>query len=234
MNLDLVNNIVNDMKNNKFVQNFIKELQNYMEDTISKNSYINIEKGDMTLVNPTNNEDKITAMYRDKMYVERANILNNYAKQTFNKGQMYYIYDKNSQIEGGYNLCICEEGKSHTIIEANKEDLPNGARIGSVLRKQGEDYIIDKDATEEIATEIYNMKDRLVKEQTEYLESKRIEGHIYEMAENTGDRAWLADVTNKSDDAIEVVEEINFPTELLLDGKEGDLFIFKNGEYQKY
>lgn len=230
MNLDLVNNIINDVKNNKFVQNFINELQNYLENSISKKSFYNIEKEDIPLVNPTHNGNKITAKYRDKMLAERDNILNNYAKQTLNKGQMYYIYSKNSKMVDGYNLCICEEGKSHTILEVSKDNLPNGARIGSVLRKSEDSYILDEEATKEITEEIYNMKEELLEEQTEFLESKRIEGHIYEMSENAGDRAWLFDITNNSNEG---VEEISFPKELLNDSKKGDLFIYKNGEYQK-
>lgn len=234
MNLDLVNNIVNDVKNNQFVQNFIKELQNYLENNLSKNNYINAEKEEILLANPIYNGNKITTKYRDKMYIERFHILNNYAKQTVEKGQMYYIYDKNSKILDGYNICICEEGRSHDIITVDKNELPNGAKIGSVLRKIGNKFDLDEEATNEIEQEIYSMKNQFLKEQTDFLESKRIEGHIYEMSENCGDRAWLYDITNKNHQGIEVVEEIDFPTELLNSGKEGDLYIFKDGEYQKY
>lgn len=231
MNLDLINNIVNDVKNNKFVQNFIKELQNYLENNISNNSHMNIEKEDIPLVNPTHKGNKIIAKYRDKMLTQRGNILNNYAKQTLNKGQMYYIYNNNSKMTDSYNLCICEEGKSHTIIEASKDNLPNGSRIGSVLRKSGDSYILDEEATKEISEEIYNMKDELLKEQTKFLQSKRIEGHIYEMSQNVGDRAWLFDITNRNNEG---VEEIEFPKEFLKDSKEGDLFIYKDGQYEKF
>lgn len=231
MNLDLINNIVNDVKNNKFVQNFIKELQNYLENNVSNNSYMNIEKEDIPLVNPTHNGNKIIVKYRDKMLTQRGNILNNYAKQTLNKGQMYYIYSKNSKMADGYNLCICQEGKSHTIIEKSKDNLPNGSKIGSVLRKSGDSYILDEEATKEITEEICNMKDELLKEQTKFLQSKRIEGHIYEMSENAVDRAWLFDITNGSNEG---VEEIEFPKEFLKDSKEGDLFIYKDGQYEKF
>ena len=234
MNLDLVNNIVKDLKNNKLVQGFIKELQNYLESSISKNSYTNIEREDIPLVNSTNNENKITANYRDKMYIKRADILNNYAKSTLDKGKMYYIYDKNSKMSDGYNLCICEEGNSHTVIEKSKADLPKGAKIGSVLRAVEDEFVLDEEATKEISQEIYIMQDELLEEQTRFLESKRIEGHIYEMSENSGNRAWLCDITNGNGDGIEEVEEIDFPKELLNDGKEGDLFIYENGRYQKY
>ena len=231
MNLDLVNNLVNDVKNNKFVQNFIKELRNYLENSRSENSYVNSKREDIPLVNTTHNVNKIITKYRDQMLIERANILEKYAKQTLNKGEMYYIYSKNSKMTNGYNLCICEEGKSHTVVKTDRSNLPNGAKIGSVLRKSEEGYTLDEEATKEIAKEIDNMKSKLLKEQMEFLESKRIEGHIYEMSENNGDRACLFDITNGNN---EEIEEIDFPMELLKDSKEGDLFTYKNGEYQKY
>lgn len=231
MNLNLANNIVNDVKNNKFVQNFIRELQSYLETSISKDNYMNSEKEEIPLVNPTHNGNKIIAKYRDQMLTERANILNNYAKQTLSKGEMYYIYSKNSKMTDGYNLCVCEEGKSHTILEISKDNLPNESKIGSILRKSGDSYTLDEEATKDIAKEIDNMKSELLEEQTEFLESKRMEGHIYEMSENSGDRAWLFDITSGSNEG---VEEIDFPIDLLKDSKEGDLFLYKNGEYQKH
>lgn len=234
MKLDLVNNIVNDMKNNKMVQSFIKELQNYLESNISKNGNINIGKEDILLDNPTYNGNKITTKYRDKMYINRANILNNYAKQTLDKGKMYYIYDKNSKMAEGYNLCICEEGNSHTIIEKSKDELPRGAKIGSVLRITENKFVLDEESTKAISKEINKMKEEILDEQTNFLESKRIEGHIYEMSEKSDDRAWLYDITNGNNNVQEEVEEIEFPKELLKDGKEGDLFIYQNGEYQRY
>ena len=88
-----------------------------------------------------------------------------------------------------------------------------------------------KEATKEVEEKTYNMKAELLKEQTEYLKSKRMEGHIYEMSENNGDRAWLFDITSGSNEG---VEEIDFDIDLLKTSKEGDLFIYKNGKYQKY
>lgn len=231
MDLEQFDNIVHMTKNDVFVQKFIKELQNKLKDNISLNNRVNVEKEGIQLVNPTHKENRIIAKYRDKMYTERAHILNKYAKLTIDKGKMYYIYDKNSKMLDGYNLCICEEEKSHTIIEVSKEELPKKIKIGSILRKHGENYMLDKETTEKISQEIYNMKDELLKEQTEFLESKRIEGHIYEMSENSGDRAWLFDITSGSNEG---VEEIDFPQELLQNAKERDLFIYKNEEYQKY
>ncbi len=217
MKLDLINGIAN---NTKFVQDFIKELQDYLE-----------RKEDISLINPIHKGNKIITEFRDKMYIERSKILNDYAKQTIDKGQMYYIYDKNSKLEYVYNLCICEDEKSHIIIEANRNILPNDAKMGSILRKLKDSYTLDNEATKDISEKIEKMKDELLEKQTEFLNSKRIEDHIYEVSENGKDRIWLFDITSNSDEAL---EEIDFPKELLQNAKVGDLFIYKNGEYKQY
>lgn len=221
MNLDLINNMLN-IQNNKFIKNFMLELQKYIE--------ANSKKEAMILPDSIDNETKIITEYRDKMLIERSHILNNYAKQTLNKGQMYYIYSKNSKLENGYNLCICEEEKSHVVIEASIDDLPYGAQIGSVLRNVNGSYVIDEDATKDITEKFSKMKEQLLEQQAIFLESARIEGHIYELSEKADDRVWLFDITNESTNAL---EEIEFPDELLSSSNEGDLFIYKNGEYYK-
>lgn len=222
MNLDLVNSLADSVKNNKLLQNFAKELQNYLA-----NSYI--EKGETQLLNPTFEKNRLTTKYRDEMNIRRNGILNEYAKQTCDKGEMYYIYSKNSKREDAYNLCICEEDKSHEIIEESKDNLPYEAQIGSVLRKKENRYILDEEATKEIAEAINDMKEKILEEQNEYLESKRIEGHTYELAEKYEDRAILFDITNNDSEGI---EEIDFPKELLEDSSEGNSFIYINGEYK--
>ena len=226
MNLDLVNKLFNNTNKSKSIQNFIEELQNHL-----KNNMFNIKKEEISLLDTSFNGNKITTKYRDKMLLERSSILNNYASKTSKKGEMYYIYGKNSKMENGYNLCICEKEKSRIVIEEATNNLPEGAEIGSVLRKNEDNYILDEEATSIISEEIENMKERILEEQTEFLSSNRIEGHIYELSEKNEDRAWLFDITNNSSEGI---EEIDFPQELLADSKEGDLFIYKDGEYQKY
>ena len=228
MNLDLIQNIINGARDNKLVQNFIKELQNYLEKNNSNTKGEGIHLMDINL-----NSNKLITKYRDKMLTARNDILNNYAKQTLDKGEMYYIYSKNSNLQNTYNLCVCEEGQSHIVIEANRNELPEGIEVGSVLRKLGENYILDDEATETIREQINEMQDQLIEEQAEFLESRRIEGHIYEMSEKTSDRAFLFDITDSSV-SDEEIEEIDFPIELLQDASEGDMFKYINGNYEKY
>ena len=224
MNLDLINGLFNEVKNSKFAKDFIYELQNYLEKMVSKNT----NKED-NILKFFMHDEKLITIFRDKMLIERSNILNNYAKQTLENGEMYYIYDKNSNVPDCYNVCACDEEKSHLVFEINKENLPEGIEVGSVLRKIDENYILDELATKSIEEEIYNMEENILKMQNEYLENCRIEGHTYEISEINEDRVWLFDI---SDGNSEALEEIDFPLELLEEIKENDLVIYENGNYK--
>lgn len=234
MNLDLVNNLFNNLKENKFVQNFMEELSNYIENNITNNSKTlntnyegnNLFSDDLTLYG-----NKIIAKYRDKILTARSNILQNYAENTKNTGEMYYIYGENEI--NSYNLCICETEKSHEVITKQIEDLPKGANLGSVLRKQGDEFTLDTEATQIVEEKINTMIKEKIEEQNQYLDSKRIEGHIYEVGEKYSGRIWLYDLNDVVGGGMEGIEEIEFPKDLYEIAKEGDVFVYKNGEYQK-
>ena len=73
-----------------------------------------------------------------------------------------------------------------------------------------------------------------IKEQNQYLENKRIDGQVYEVGEKYSGRIWLYDLNNISGGGIEGVEEIKIPKDLYETAKEGDLFVYENGEYKKH
>ena len=237
MNLDLVNDLFNNLKENKFVQNFIKELSNYLEKTLITNNQISKENNTWNNLLADNLEigsKKIISKYKNEMLLERTNILQNYASKTKDKGEMYYVYDINSGEKNTYNLCICEPSKSHEVITKKIEDLPKDTNLGSVLRKQGNDFILDEKDTEVIGNQINNMIKEKIKEQDQFLNSQRIDGHIYEVDEKYSGRIWLYDLNNKANGGLEGIEEIEFPKDLYDSAKKGDKFIYQNGEYQKW
>ena len=77
---------------------------------------------------------------------------------------------------------------------------------------------------------------KLLNEQEKEVMARRIEGHLYEFTEKSGDRAWLIDKNmpkNEEGTAFEVFEEIDFQKELLSTAKEGEVYQYINGEYRK-
>lgn len=234
MNLELVNDLFNNFKENKIVQNFMKELSNYLENTITNNNKIsnndfnNLHLGDLTLY-----EENVIGKFRDKMLTERLEILQRYSQNSKEKGEMYYIYDVNSNDMNSFNLCICEPGRSHEVIIKQKEELPEGVNLGNVLRKQDNGFALDHEATKSVGKEINMMIKEKIEEQHKYLDSKRVEGHTYEVGEKYNGRIWLYDLDNVQGGGIEGIEEIEFPKDLYKDAKEGDLFIYQNGKYER-
>ncbi len=236
MNLDLINNLFNNLKENEFVQNFMKELSEHLENNIGNNSntvssvgeWNNLLSDDLTIDN-----QKVIAKYRDEMLTERNNILQKYAENTKESGEMYYIYNISENEKNSYNLSNCITEKSNEVITKQIEELPEGAGPGSVLREQNGSFILDVEATETVGEEINQMIQEKLKQQDKYLDSKRIEGHVYEVGEKYSGRIWLYDLSNNANGGMEGIEEIEFPKDLYQIAKEGDLFIYKNGEYQK-
>ena len=223
MELNIFNiNLNMDNKNREEVSDFIKELSDYLESDNERQ---------LSILDQVQKSEKVTVMYRDKMYVERNKILSNYAKENQDKGVLYYIYNK-VQDANAYCLSICEENKSNVVIEANKEELPEGVSVDTVLRQENGKYIVDTRATFIVRKQIEKMVNKLLKEQEQYLQSNRVEGHIYEVGEVERDRIWLYDITKNDVNGIEAFEEIQFPLELINKVTEGTKVIYRNGKYE--
>lgn len=220
MNLDLFKNLINSTKENNIVQNFINELGEALE----KNS----ERNEITLVDKMLNGRKLTASYRDKINIEKGNIISNYSKKTSDKGDLYYIYSRN--LNNTYNVGIEKDGIYQGDIEVEEEELPMGAGVDSILRVKNGRYLIDEKATEVVQEELIELINRLLEEQDKTLKEQRVEKHLYEFVERSGDSAWLINKTNYTGDCF---EEIDFQKEALNKAKEGDIFEYVNGQYQK-
>lgn len=219
MDLNVFKNIKNNLKENdrKEVLGFLKELNDF------------IEKDNLKVEKNMLEESKIISKFRDEMLLERIDILNNYAKETAQKGDMYFIYDKNSMDENKYNMCLCNENDIYKVIEIDKNKLPDEAIVNSALRKMNEVYVLDMESTEELNIKINEMVNNLLEKQEEYLQQYRIEGHVYKVDEKEEDRAWLVDVTQNSNEAI---EETSIPEDILNNIEEGSKLKYENGQYQ--
>lgn len=219
MNLDLFNNLGKSIKENNVIQNFIKELGDFLEN--------NLERNEEPLVQNILNGRTLTTKYRDKINVQRHEIINNYSKE--HSEEFYYVYSKRS--DNTYGVVIHNNGKTGCNIELKESELPKGAGVDSVLRESNGKFVFDKNATEKIKEELTEMINKLLQEQENRLKELRVEGHIYEFVEKSGNTVLLNDVTK---DKGECFEEIDFPSELLKGVKQGDKFQFVKGEYQKY
>lgn len=205
------------------MKNFISELENHLSDC----KWNNLISNDLVLYGR-----KIITKYKDQMLTQRQQILQDYANSTSNPDDLYYIYNTSSKAKDSYNLCLCNKGNSPVITKTTNE-LPEGSTLGSILRKQGESFKLDLEATRFVGAKINQMIQEQIRKQDKYLEKRRIEGHLYEVSEKYSGRISLYDITDVSVSQ-EELEEIDFPADLYESAKEGDLFLFKNGTYQKH
>lgn len=171
-------------------------------------------------------DKKVITEYRDKIRIERNKILNEYAIQTKDKGEMYYVYDEKDT----FLLCVCDENRSHEVISVEKNNLPDDIEVGSVLRMENDNYILDIQGTNDIKLILDEKTNQLIQEQNEYLKGFRKEGHIYEVSEIGEDRLWLFDLTENSG---EEIEEIEIGLEILDSIKPEDKLIYEDGVYKK-
>lgn len=222
MNLDFINNLFNNLKENKLAIDFMNELSDYLEN----NEWNNLLADDLTI-----NDTKIISKYKDNMLKERSNILQDYAENTKEAGEMYYIYNVSENEKNSYN--ISKTDKNHKILTLSIDELPKGTQLGSVLRKQGDKFILDANATRIVGKRINEMIEEQIKKQNQFLKDKRIDGHMYEVEEKDNGRIWLYDLNNIEGGGIEEFEEIEFPKDLYQMSKKGDKFLYKDGGYQK-
>lgn len=218
MNLDFLNELTNNIKESNFVQNFVKELGEYLEEKISGKGIL----GEMQ------KQRKISVVSRNTINNKQKEILQEYAKQTENKGELYFIAGKQLDKYTIYKY----QGNENSTIQIEKEKLPENITIGSVLRMENGEYIENKEDTKNINNQITQMTKEVLDKQDKKLEEFRKEGHLYMVEEDRGNQIYLTDITDKNNNI--VLEEVEFPADLLSKATEGTVFQYENGTYQYY
>lgn len=222
-------NFFNDLeKNNKLDKGLLSSIQDFIEDLANslKNSSTNRDEDIVTQVISNN---KVTLATENSIFKARENAIHNYAIQTESEGSLYYVYNK---IKDSDSYRVIEiDGETEKMLTVNKENLPTGATVDSCIRKIGDNFVLDADATKNISNAINNDAKNLIEEQNQKLADYRKEGHIYLVTEDTNNRIYLYDTTSNPEFE---VEEIDFPEELKSVATEGRMFIYTNGSYELY
>ena len=211
MNLDIFENLIEKVKSNEFIQNFAKELENTIENSMQK-----------SMLEKFVSDNKIISEYKDKLLMARNEILQEQAKETSSRGEMYYIYDKKGS---DYLATICEKGKSHEVIRIPEKNVKSNVRIDNVLKKINNEFELDEEATNIVKFKQEEKFNEILEEQNKMMESRRIDGHIYEYVEGTRDSVWLIDNNLDNGDVFEEIQQ-----DVFKDAQEGDIFEYINGE----
>ena len=213
MNLDIFENLIDKVKSNEFIQNFTKELEKSIDNSMQK-----------SVLDKFVNENKIISEYKDKMLIVRNEILQEQAQKNSENGEIYYIYDKKGS---EYLATICEKNRSNEIIKIPENDVKSNIKIDSVLRKENGKFELDEETTEIVKNEMKEKFDKILEEQNKMMESRRIDGHTYEFVESSKDSVWLIDNDSNNGDVFEEISQ-----DIFKNAQEGDLFEYIDGEYK--
>ena len=224
MNLDLVNDLFNNLKENKLVQNFIKELSNYFE----KNSKDNLkcENKGIPIIEEILSKNNFTTANQNSIRWNLNDVISKYEQNSSNDA-LYFIKDENSNF---YNVLKAEGGQIEEI-EINKKDIPIETKINDVLKIKDNQYVIDDVSTKELKKNIKNMAKEILNNQNINLDKHRKEGHLYMVTEELGNNRFLWDLTDAPKTEF---EEPYIPKDLLNTATEGIVLKYTNGKYEYY
>lgn len=223
MKLDLFNNFIDAVRENDFVQNFMKEVKEYMEK--SRN-----ETNDVPILEQIRSERNMSTVSENKIRNCIDEILINYANETLEQGTMYFVVSKSKYRENAYNVCEVIEGKVKTI-PIEKNELPENIGVNSVCREEAGQLVLDNVATECIEKEIKEKAQQILIEQDIKLSEYRKQGHLYVVTEEINDKRFLWDLTDRPKNEI---EEVDFPKDLLDQAIAGTVLVYENGHYKYY
>jgi len=198
------------------VNKFIEELSNYLKK-------LNCRNEELGILEKIQSENNVSMISENKMGNKQNEILKNYSAD---KNTIYLVSSK-SKTDNEYIVFKYDKSKKSTI-KLNKEELPINAGVNSILREENGRYTLDKNGTETVKTEIIKMSNEILKEQNKKLEEFRKEGHLYMVEEDINGRIFLKDLSNKSN---YVIEEVDFPKELINEATEGSVFKYQSGAY---
>ncbi len=154
-------------------------------------------------------------------------ILIQYSKDTFDKGNMYFVAEFITE-ENCFVVYEYEENDDN-VLKINLSELPENTNVNSILRKYDSTFILDEEDTELINSKINEIVESVLKEQNNILNEYRKEEHVYIVTERINESVFLKDIT---EDLGEEIEEVDFPEELLEYAFEGKKFKYINEKYE--
>ena len=229
MNLDLVNDILKELKENDFVQDFINDLTSYLENK-------NEEKPILEEILSKNN---ITTANENSIRWKMDDVILDYAKENFKDETMYFVNDnkkivwKNNKKDYNNDILSIWKVENNKIEEIGleKSKLKEKLSTNDVFKIENDEAIIDKIATKELKDKILEMANEIIEKQNNNLSNYKKEGHLYVVKEEIGNNRFLKDIT---EDKNTEFEEVDIPKEILDKAVEGSVLKYTNGKYEYF
>lgn len=230
MKINLENNLPSKSEKNEFVQKFAKELSHFLQEKLNAK---NETKPILQTILETN---KLTIGNENEMRCKFEEIVSTYVNQNNN---IYFVKDdkktywKNNKRYFNHEVYLVVKGSGEKIeeIEISKQDMPKNIGVNDTFKIENNQYILDNSIAEQIKKEITNVAEAIIEKQNKNLEEHRIEGHLYMVAEESGNSRFLVDLTKKTKTQF---EEVEFSKTLLSKLVEGSVVKYQNGNYEYY
>ena len=226
MGLEFVNNLKKNLSKKETLSNIADGIQDFITEVAERLNDNN--NNELDIVSIITSEKKASLTSENSIMKARDEILKEYAKNTTEEGDLYFIFNK---VKGTDDYRVIQMGENiDKTITVNSKDLPQNSNLNQVMRLKDGKFELDTVGTEKVQDKIYEKAEEILDRQDKKLQDYRKDGHIYVVTEDKNNRIFLWDTTAKPDFEI---EEINFPKELLNEAKEGSKFIYKKGNYEK-
>jgi len=222
LNLDFLNDLANHIEKNEGVKSFLNELQNFLSNIKIDNNGIN--GAEPNLLDKIKSTINVSLISENQINNQKDEILQNYSREELSKEPIYFIADR---IGNDYRIEKYDNGRRENMRLA-KNDLPEEAKVNTIIRENEGKYIVDQEATSYILEQIEENANQILDEQDAKLQAYRQEGHLYTITEDMNGRIFLWDLTEKPETEI---EEIDFPNELRASVSEGTTLLYENGRY---
>ena len=130
--------------------------------------------------------------------------------------------------EGKKTWLNIQESKAFTVALADKAHVDVADFFGIASgNKINDKFELDEETTNIVKIKQEEKFNEILEEQNKIMESRRIDGHIYEYVEGSKNSVWLIDNNLNNGDVFEEIQQ-----EVFKDAQEGDLFEYINGEYK--
>ena len=226
MGKEFLNNLKKNLSKNETLSNIADGIQDFITEVAERLNDNN--NNELDIVSIITSEKKASLTSENSIMKARDEILKEYAKNTTEEGDLYFIFNK---VKGTDDYRVIQMGENiDKTITVNSKDLPQNSNLNQVMRLKDGKFELDTVGTEKVQDKIYEKAEEILDRQDKKLQDYRKDGHIYVVTEDKNNRIFLWDTTAKPDFEI---EEVNFPENLLNEAKEGNKFIYKNGEYEK-
>ena len=217
LELDLAINGANNKTNE--IEEFTKELNNALQ-------------GDKVLIYQGYDSRNFTNANEEKIWDKREELIGeNINENNISGAGENKLYEISYESSKGFNVIEYDgtyENRASFIVDY--AELPKDVKEGMFFRKVDGDYVLDKETTTKIYSEMTSFQNKLILEQKEVLNDMRKDGAIYKVTYLEDDcEDWRTELTNQ--ETGETFQELEFPHNIYHEVGSNSLVKYENGTY---